>query len=200
MGRRADRLTRVAPATPARELIRGFAPETELERRVTEDPLLLQGLAWGTPRPGHPEGAVGKHVADLLETIEAWGEQQPRRAELRFISIVHDALKFRVREWLPHAGANHHALRARRFAERYTDDERLLAAIELHDRPYGLWRRMRRTGKLDRRALDEMLARLPDLGLFLRFVELDGSTEGKKPEPIEWFRTELERRSREPQR
>ena len=33
-------------------------------------------------------------------------------------------------------GENHHAMRARRFAERYTDDERLLAAVELHDRPY----------------------------------------------------------------
>ena len=36
-----------------------------------------------------------------------------------------------------------------------------------------------------------MLERIPDLGLFLRFVELDGSTEGKNPEPLEWFRDEL---------
>ena len=34
-------------------------------------------------------------------------------------------------------------MRARRFAERYTDDERLLATIELHDRPYNLWRKAR---------------------------------------------------------
>jgi hypothetical protein len=136
-------------------------------------------------------------VADLLAAIETWGEQEPRRGDLRFIAIVHDALKFRVQEWLPHASINHHALRARRFAEGYTGDERLLAAIELHDRPYGLWRRMRRKGELDQRAFDEMLARLPDRELFLRFVELDGSTEGKKPEPIEWFRAELARRSDE---
>jgi hypothetical protein len=39
-----------------------------------------------------------------------------------------------------------------------------------------------------------MIARIPDPELFLRFVELDGSTEGKRPQPIEWFRDELVRR------
>ena len=42
--------------------------------------------------------------------------------------------------------------------------------------------------------IDEMLDRIPDVGLFLRFVELDGGTEGKNPEPLRWFRSELGRR------
>ena len=33
--------------------------ETELERRLLADPELRAGLAWGEPRWGHPEGAVG---------------------------------------------------------------------------------------------------------------------------------------------
>jgi hypothetical protein len=33
-----------------------------------------------------------------------------------------------------------------------------------------------------------VLARIPDLGLFVRFVELDGSTEGKDPRPVAWVR------------
>jgi hypothetical protein len=74
------------------------------------------------------------------------------------------------------------------------DDERLLATIEQHDRPYSLWRRSRRTGRLDEHALSEMLERIPDLDLFLRFVELDGSTEGKNHEPIRWLKAELGRR------
>ncbi|HYI99656.1 MAG TPA: hypothetical protein VEX36_08290 [Thermoleophilaceae bacterium] len=182
----------------AAELIRGFEPETELERRVVEDPVVLEGLAWGEPRRGHPEGPVGHHVADLLETIDAWGEQDPRRAELRFVALVHDALKYKVHDWLPRTGPNHHAARARRLAERYVDDERLLATIELHDRPYGIWRKLQRTGELDEQRFDEMIARLPDLGFFLRFVELDGSTEGKRSEPLEWFKAELARRGLEP--
>ena len=36
-----------------------------------------------------------------------------------------------------------------------------------------------------------MIDRIPDLDLFLRFVELDGSTEGKNHEPIRWLKSEL---------
>jgi hypothetical protein len=176
------------------ELVPGFAPEGELERRLIADPELRAGLAWGKPRGGHPEGSVGAHVADLLETIDRWGETGDRRAELRFLALVHDSMKYRVRDWLPKVGENHHALRARRFAERYTDDERLLGTIEQHDRPYSLWRKLRRTGRLDERGMQRMLERIPDRQLFMRFVELDGSTAGKDAEPIEWLRRELERR------
>ena len=175
----------------------GFTAETELERAVAADPVLREGLEWGRPRRGHPEGTVGAHVADLLETIERWGETGRRREELRFLALVHDALKNKVQNWRPKTGENHHATRARRFAERYVDDERLLATIEQHDRPYSLWRRFNRTGRLDGHALSEMLERIPDKDLFLRFVELDGSTEGKNHEPIRWLRAELGRRERQ---
>src|SRR5919201_2549670 len=177
----------------AEDLIPGFAPENELERRVTEDPELLEGLAWGKPRKGHPEGSIAAHVADLLERLDRLGVHGEERELLRFITLVHDSFKNRVQEWRPRVGENHHAMRARRFAERYTDDERILTTIELHDRPYGIWRKLRRTGRLDRRALKQLLERIVDPDLFLHFVELDGSTEGKRPEPIEWFRGELER-------
>jgi hypothetical protein len=175
----------------AEDLIPGFEPENELERRVTEDPGLLEGLAWGKPRKGHPEGSIAAHVGDLLERLDRQGVMGEERALMRFIVLVHDAFKNQVQEWRPRTGENHHAMRARRFAERYTDDERLLTTIELHDRPYGIWRKWRRTGWLDRKRLEDLLRRIPDPDLFLRFVELDGSTEGKRPEPLEWFKEEL---------
>jgi len=159
--------------------------------------VLVEGLRWGTPRRGHPEGSIGAHVGDLLRTIDQWGETGTRRCELRFLALVHDTLKGRVKEWLPRTGENHHAMRARRFAERYSSDERLLTTIELHDRPYSLWKRMRRTGEDQGQRLDEMLDRLPDPQLFLRFVELDGSTRGKDPAPVRWFRDELAARSKQ---
>jgi hypothetical protein len=176
------------------ELVRGFRLETDLERAVVEAPELRAGLAWGVPRAGHPEGPVGAHAADLLRAIDDAGETGERRRVLRFIALVHDAFKYRVHDWLPRTGANHHAARARAFAERYTDDEAILAVIELHDRPYSLWRKMQRHDRLDEAGFDRMMARIPDPELFLRFVELDGGTEGKRPEPIEWFRGELMRR------
>lgn len=175
-------------------LIPGFVPENDRERALAADPMLAEGLAWGEPRTGHPEGPVAAHVGHLLQRIDEWGETGRRREELRFLSLIHDGLKGRVREWLPKRGENHHAMRARRFAEAYTDDERLLATLELHDRPYAIWRRRRRTGKLDEDAFTAMVERVPDLPIFLRFVELDGSTEGKDPAPVAWFQGELRAR------
>jgi hypothetical protein len=180
------------------DLLPAFHPENELERRLDRDSRLVEGLAWGRPRKGHPEGAVANHVAHLLETIDDWAATGTRRADLRFISLVHDAFKHAVKPLRPKSGENHHAMRARRFAEEYTDDERLLATIELHDRPYGLWRRRRWTAGVPGHKVDSMLARIPDLELFVRFVELDGSTEGKTHAPIEWFREEIRRRGLAP--
>jgi hypothetical protein len=113
---------------------------------------------------------------------------------LRFIALIHDSMKYRVREWLPKVGENHHAMRARRFAERYTDDERILSTIELHDRPYQIWRRFKRTKRLPERQLEDMMSRVADPDLFLAFVELDQGSGGKNPEPLRWFSEELRRR------
>lgn len=180
--------------TAIAELIPGFTPENELERELIENPELRRGLAWGEPRKGHPEGSVGAHVGHLLAALEREPPDPERRSILRAVALLHDSMKFRVHDWLPKVRGNHHANRARRFAERFTDDERILATVEHHDRPYNIWRKMNRTGRLDEGRFAEMLADIPDLPLFLRFVELDGSTEGKNPVPIEWFRGELRRR------
>jgi hypothetical protein len=165
------------------QLVPGFRPETTLERALAADPVLLCGLAWGQPRPGHPEGRVGVHVRDILAAI---GEPAGgRRRQLRFLALVHDALKHRVRPGVGRTPDNDHAVLARRFAERYTDDPRLLAALELHDEPYRIWR----SGTHEARAaLETVLGSVPDRGLFLRFVELDGSTNGKDPRPMAWVR------------
>jgi hypothetical protein len=179
---------------PLEALVPGFAPESALECDLAGAVEIRVGLAWGRPRPGHPEGPVGVHVGDLLRTIDEWGVTGARRAELRFLALVHDAFKSQVDEWRPKTGGNHHAARARRFAECFVADERLLATIELHDQPYALWRRMRRTGHLDERAFARMMRAIGDPELFLTFIELDGSTEGKDPEPVRWFREELRTR------
>src|SRR3954453_15255055 len=113
---------------------------------------------------------------------------------MRFMALVHDAFKYQVRDRLPRVGENHHAMRARRFAQQFVEDQGLLAAIEMHDRPYALWRKMKRRGKLDESGFRRMMKRIDDPEMFLRFIELDGSTEGKGPQPLEGFREELRRR------
>jgi len=161
-----------------------MVPEDERERKLLEDPDLRAGLAWGTPRSGHPEGAVREHVAQLLARIDP---QDPMRADLRFLAIVHDAFKASVRPGERWSRENDHAVIARRFAERHTADERLLATIELHDEPYWLWRD---AGNPDA-GLERVLERIPDVELFARFVELDASSDGKDLSFLWWFRRRL---------
>ena len=182
------------PLSEIADIVPGFTPEGALESALIRERDLIEGLRWGKPRQAHPEGAVGNHVADLLREIDRSGETGERRALLRVVALVHDSFKYAVVPWRPRTGENHHATRARRFMERFTDDERILSTIELHDRPYGIWRRKRRRGRAAAQRLDAVLARIPDHALFLRFVEIDGASEAKNPEPIRWLRDEMRRR------
>lgn len=165
--------------------------ETELERHLLADPELRAGLAWGAPRFGHPEGTVRTHVAAMLAAIDP---ADPLRADLRVLALIHDSFKRATRPSEPWSPDNDHAVLARRFAERYVRDRRLLATIELHDEPYWLWRNAPdRDG-----ALEQLVDGLPDLPLFARFVELDASTEGKDQTFLWWFRRRLAKLGRLP--
>jgi hypothetical protein len=161
-----------------------IAPETELERELLDNPRLRAGLDWGHPRSGHPEGRVAGHVATMLAAIPNDDELRP---DLRFIALIHDSFKAEVRPDEPWSPDNDHAVLARRFAERYTADERLLTTLELHDEPYWIWH----TAATADPSLQPLLERVTDSELFARFIELDAATEGKDLTFLWWFRREL---------
>ena len=118
-------------------LVPGFKPGDRARAAIAEDPELLRGPRVGQAAARPPGGLRGSpRGRSARGRSTRWGETGARRSELRFLALVHDSLSSRCSNWLPKTGENHHAMRARRFAERYTDDERLLATIELHDRPY----------------------------------------------------------------
>lgn len=175
----------LAPADAhAVHVISAIASETELERQLLDDPRLLAGLAWGQPRSGHPEGRVADHVAAMLAAIP---NHDALRSDLRFLAIIHDSFKAEVRSDEPWSRENDHAIFARRFAERYTADQRLLTTLELHDEPYWIWRSTDAPEPVVRRLLEQV----PDGELFARFVELDAANEGKDVTFLWWFRREL---------
>ncbi|MGZ4187349.1 MAG: hypothetical protein ACXVSF_18540 [Solirubrobacteraceae bacterium] len=165
-------------------IMNSISPETTLERELLADPRLQAGLEWGAPRFGHPEGRVGEHVAAMLAATPI---NDRLRDDLRFLALVHDSFKAEVRPDESWSRDNDHAMLARRFAERYTSDQRLLTTLELHDEPYWIWR----NSDAPERALRPLLERLPDPELFARFVELDASNEGKDLTFLWWFRREL---------
>jgi hypothetical protein len=169
------------------ELVPGFEPENDLERALVAEPELLEGLAWGRPRFGHPEARVGLHVAAILTRVGDY--PTPLRADLRFMALVHDSFKHAVRRGEAWSRDNDHAMLARRFSERFTDDERVLCAIELHDELFWIWN----NGGDD---VEPVLRRVPDVELYFRFVELDATTEGKDPSLLWWIRHAIARSGR----
>jgi hypothetical protein len=174
-----------------------FTLETPLERAIAADPIWQYGIAWGWPRPGHAEGKVIYHIADVLANVERYALSADDRRDLRLITLLHDSLKYRVDPGRQRSGENHHARRARRFAQRYISDQRVLTIIELHDEGIHLWNRWRHTNdaKQIEVRLDTLLEQLGEYWLlFVEFFRCDNDTPSKNPEPVRWFEEMLRRR------
>jgi len=166
-----------------------FELETDLERTIAGDPAWIEGIQYGRPRPGHPEGQVMFHIADVLKNIDRHHGDSPLRERLRLIALVHDSFKYQVDPSRPKVGENHHGHLARRFAERFVDDPAVLTVIELHDEAYNSWRQGSHGDwpKAEQRA-GKLLERLGDVRqLYLGFHRCDNETGDKSREPYEWF-------------
>lgn len=158
------------------------------EAAIRADPDWQEGMAHRTGGHGHPENSVGEHVEEVLANVDRLGAEGARREQLRLIALLHDAMKHRVRAWLP--GRRDHARLARRFAERHIDDPAVLGVVERHDDAYRAWRFGQRTGLWfvagwRARRLVRDLGN--DLGLFLDFYRCDNETGDKAPDDRRWF-------------
>ena len=167
-----------------------FELENDLERRISADPAWQEGIEWGQPRPGHPEGRVKAHIAAVLENVDRFYNENSDRSKLRLIALVHDTFKHQVDINRTRSGDNHHAMRARRFAESYLSDKSVLEVIELHDEAYNAWQKGNRDNNWDRahQRASALIERLGDnLPLYLAFYHCDNTIEGKQPDSLNWF-------------
>ena len=171
-----------------------FRLETALEARICADPEWREGITWGKPRPGHSEGQVRYHIAEVLANVDRHATTSEERRALRLIALIHDTFKYRVDTSRPRTGQNHHATLARRFAERYVDDPAILEVIELHDEAYNSWRRGAQNGRWDRaearaaRLVTRLVTRLGALlPLYIRFFRADNQTGSKDRASLLWF-------------
>lgn len=173
-----------------------FAIEGDVEKRIAEQPDWLDGLDYGRPRHGHPEGQIKFHIAAVLDNVERFYRDSPYRLQLRLIALIHDTFKFRVDRDKPRCGENHHGMIARRFAESFIDDEAVLEVIETHDEAFNSWQCGNRDGRWDKaeRRAAALVERLGEnIGLYLAFYRCDNSTEGKQQDCFEWFDEFVER-------
>lgn len=161
-------------------------PENKLEEEILKDKVVIDGLDWGKPRNGHPEGQVCLHVEQILKAIDDLKVDVNERWSLRLLAIVHDSFKVNAK-----GSCDNHGTIARKYIAKYIDDEDLLSMLELHDKPYSIWRTFNQTGKFRQVAFEKMLEQIKDIKLFLKFVKLDGGVKGKDSTPRDWFENKL---------
>ena len=65
-----------------------FQCETILEERICADVAWQQGVVWGEPRPGHSEGQVMYHIAEVLTNIDRLARTHEERRDLRLITLI----------------------------------------------------------------------------------------------------------------
>ena len=174
------------------DILEMLKPETDLERLLIQQPALKAGLLWGEPRYGHPEGRVLYHIPEIFENID--NIMPPlsieARQSLRLITLLHDSFKYQEDKSDPRDWSQHHSKLARRFAEGFISDVRILETIELHDDAYYCWRlaALHHDELKSNKRFDALLERVkPFLQLYYLFFKCDTATGDKTQAPMKWF-------------
>jgi len=167
-----------------------LSPETDLEKKLIHHPDFKTGLQWGTPRYGHPEGKVVYHIAEVFSNIDKLNTTPHTRQQLRLIALTHDTFKFQEDRSTPRDWTRHHAVIARKFAEKFISDSQVLNVIELHDEAYYSWRLENQYQQTQegRNRMQDLLFKVNDfLQLYYLFFKCDTQTGDKNQTPVQWF-------------
>lgn len=178
-------------AMSVEEAISAIEASSNLERRILASEAWLEGVCYGKPRKGHPEGKIIYHVLEVLKNIAELDCSPEERKKLRLLAILHDSFKHMGSTDEPRIGSNHHGYFAKEFALSLgIESTELLKVLELHDEAYYIWTNANKTKDW---ATAEVAARalLDELGeakeLYVKFYECDCKTGDKSHAPFEWF-------------
>lgn len=168
-------------------------PETDLEQHLISLPVFQQGLRWGEPRFGHPEGKVALHVREVLDNISAIPQLgDADRTRLRLIALAHDTFKNHESRTRPRDWSQRHGVLARQFMEAHTDDAIVLDIIETHDDVYYKWMSQRRRPS-PHSQLDSLKSKVGYcLQQYYLFFKCDTQTGDKIQAPLRWFESVAE--------
>jgi hypothetical protein len=167
----------------------GMLNYKEIFAAITSDPRYQRNLDWGEVRPGHPEGTIRAHIAELERNLERLRAKLSETDYWRLKVLVHthDTFKGEAQPGAPIAAPDSHASLARAFLAEFCDDADMLAMVQYHDEPFALWRQFKFKGRLNEERLATLLASIHDWNLFLAFNIVDGCTEGKQRDSLRWL-------------
>ena len=177
--------------TPLLDFKKLLHPISALESKLLDQLEFKIGLNWGVPRFGHPEGKVGLHILEVLENIKQVNTSAPTYQRLRITAFAHDTFKYKEAETKLNGKKINHGLIARRFMEKFIDDEITLSLIELHDEIFFAWRYEALEGKPEKAEdrLNRLISRIGEdqLQLHYLFFRCDTMTGDKIQAPRLWF-------------
>jgi hypothetical protein len=160
---------------------------------ATTDSYYLGNLDWGEARPGHPEGTVRAHIAEIEPNLETLRSKLTDEDywKLKLLIHTHDSFKGEAQPGVPITDPKSHASLARAFLATHCDDADLLAMVQYHDEPFALYRQFESKGKYNQDRFSALLKAIHDWNLFLAFNIIDGCTAGKSREPLHWLFREV---------
>lgn len=162
---------------------------------LLQTPEFVEGMYWGKPRYGHPEGEVLYHVREVLDNVDKIPNITiAEREKLRLITITHDTFKFAEIKATPRDWNLHHGILSRNFIQQFIADTTILDIVELHDEAYYCWRNTKNGNDYEtiKYSLSDLLWRVnPYLKLYYLFFKCDTQTGDKTQQPLKWFEEQL---------
>jgi hypothetical protein len=160
---------------------------------ITLDSRYLANLDWGEARPGHPEGTVRAHLAEIEPNLDILRTKLTDEDywKLKLLIHTHDSFKGESQPGVPITDPKSHASLARAFLALHCHDADLLAMVQFHDEPFALFRQFESKGKYNLDRFNALLKSIHDWNLFLAFNIIDGCTAGKSREPLHWLFREV---------
>ena len=110
---------------------------------VLASPAWARARDWGEPRPGHPEGTIGRHVGEqILPFVERWYGGLPEYWDLVALAYLHDIGKPDTQYADGRPQGDPHSVVSARIATALGASPRISTAIVHNDRAYSHWRRL----------------------------------------------------------
>jgi hypothetical protein len=157
--------------------------------QILHDPDYLANIQWGKPRKGHAEGTIKGHIDELLRNLQALKPKLKPGEEEKLLLLIHthDTFKAKCNPGVPIEHPDSHASLGRAFLARFCNDADLLNMVQFHDESFALYRQFTYKGSFNQARAQKLASAIQDWDLFALFLIIDGSTESKSREPLEWF-------------